>query len=128
MINTLTTDGTRSKKILAADDDPAILEVLTFMLEDEGYDVQTTVNGQTEQRVKDFLPDLILLDIWMAGTDGRMICKRLKSEKMTHHIPIIFISANKDIKKITIDSGAQDFLAKPFDMADLLTMVEKYVQ
>src|SRR5476651_955218 len=87
------------KKILAADDDPAILEVFTLILEDAGYEVQTTVNGQTEQIAREFLPNLILLDIWMAGMDGRNICKSLKRHKFTKNIPIIMISANKDTKK-----------------------------
>ena len=116
------------KKILAADDDPAILEVLTFMLEDAGYEVQTTVNGQTEQMVHEFLPNLILLDIWMAGSDGRIICKSLKHQKLTRHIPIIMISANKDTKKIAKEVGADDFMAKPFEMDDLLAKVAKYTQ
>src|SRR5579859_4475456 len=108
------------KKVLAADDDPAILEVLTFMLEDTGYSVKTTVNGQTEQMVHEFLPNLILLDIWMAGSDGRIICKSLKRQKLTRHIPIIIISANKDTKKLAKEAGADDFIAKPFEMNDLL--------
>jgi len=118
--------STNKKKILAADDDPAILEVLTFMLEDAGYDIRTTVNGHTEQMAREYLPDLILLDIWMAGTDGRKICKSLKSQKLTKNIPIIIISANNDTKSIAKEAGADDFLDKPFDMKDLLTKVAKY--
>jgi DNA-binding response OmpR family regulator len=114
------------KKILAADDDPAILEVLTFMLEDAGYDVKITVNGQTEQMAQEFLPDLILLDIWMAGSDGRKICKSLKGHKLTQRIPIIIISANKDTNKIAKEIGADDFLAKPFEMEELLHKVKTH--
>lgn len=116
------------KKILVADDDPAILEVLTFMLEDAGYDIKTTVSGQTEKMAQEFLPHLILLDIWMAGSDGRTICKSLKRQKLTRHIPIIMISANKDTKKIAKEAGADDFMAKPFEMDDLLTKVAKYTK
>lgn len=116
----------RKKKILAADDDPAILEILTFILEDDGYEVKTTVNGRTEQMAQEFLPNLILLDIWMAGLDGRFICKNLKQQKLTQHIPIIMISANKDTKKIAKEAGADDFMTKPFEMDDLLAMVKKY--
>ncbi len=115
------------KKILAADDDPAILEVLTFMLEDAGYDVKTTVNGQTEQMAQEFLPDLILLDIWMAGSDGRTICKSLKSHKLTQRIPIIIISANKDTTRIAKEIGADDFLSKPFEMEELLQKVKTHI-
>ena len=115
------------RKILAADDDPAILEVFTLILEDAGYEVQTTVNGQTEQMAREFLPNLILLDIWMAGMDGRNICKSLKRHKLTKHIPIIMVSANKDTQVLAKEAGADDFMAKPFDMDDLLAKVAQYV-
>jgi DNA-binding response OmpR family regulator len=115
------------RKVLAADDDPAILEVFTLILEDAGYEVKATVNGQTEQMAREFLPNLILLDIWMAGMDGRNICKSLKHHKLTKHIPIIMISANKDTKNIAREAGADDFMAKPFEMDELLTKVTKYV-
>lgn len=115
------------KKILIADDDPAILEVITIMLEDAGYDSKSTVDGQTEKIVEEYVPDVILLDIWMSGLDGRLICKNLKKQKSTMNIPIIMISANKDTERIAKESGADDFLAKPFEMDDLLTIVAKYV-
>ena len=119
--------STSKKKILAADDDPAILEVLTFMLEDAGYDVKTTVNGQTENMAQKYLPDLILLDIWMAGMDGRTICKSLKRHKLTKHIPIILVSANKDTERFAKESGADNFITKPFEMDALLGKVAKYI-
>lgn len=116
------------RRILVADDDTAILHVMTLMLEDAGYEVTSTVDGETVQKVLSELPDLILLDIWMSGIDGREICKQLKSQKKTKHIPIIMISANKDTKDIAKKAGANDFLAKPFEMNDLLALVEKYIQ
>jgi len=115
------------KTIMIADDDPGIVEVLTLMLEDAGYEVETTDDGQTVREVKEHLPDLILLDIWMAGFDGRDICKYLKSQKLTKHIPLIIISANKDTEGIAKEAGADDFIAKPFEMKELLAMVEKHV-
>ena len=114
------------RKILVADDDPAILEVISLILEDAGYEVKTTVDGQTVQLAQEYVPDLILLDLWMSGMDGRNICKNLKDDKSTKHIPIIMISANKDTEKIAKEAGANDFLAKPFDMKDLLYKVAVY--
>jgi CheY-like chemotaxis protein len=116
------------KKILVADDDPAILEVITLMLEDAGYEVTTSVNGETAEKVHGVLPDLILLDIWMSGMDGRDICKHLRANKKTMHIPIVMVSANRDAQAIALDAGANDFLAKPFEMNRLLAMVEKYAK
>jgi DNA-binding response OmpR family regulator len=89
-----------------------------MILEDAGYDVQTTNNGHTEKCVLAYLPDVILLDIWMSGIDGRNICRDLKSKKKTADIPIIMISANKDTEKIAREAGADGFINKPFEMDD----------
>lgn len=115
------------KTILVADDDFAILHSVRMLLEDEGYHVITTDGDKTAQEVKEHLPDLILLDIWMSGTDGRDICKHLKSQARTKHIPIIMISARQDTEKIAKESGADDFVAKPFDIFNLLKKIEQYV-
>jgi DNA-binding response OmpR family regulator len=115
------------KRILVADDNPAILDALKIMLEEEGYEVETTVDGATVLDMKKPLPDLLLLDIWMSGVDGRDVCKLLKSTTATKHIPIIMVSAAKDTEQIAKDSGADDFIAKPFQMDHLLATVAKYV-
>lgn len=114
------------KKILVADDDPSILEVISLILGDAGYDVETTVGADTERRIREYKPDVILLDIWMSGMDGRTICSDLKSNKQTKRIPVIMISANKDTERIARDAGADGFLAKPFEMKDLLHIVATY--
>ncbi|HVA10817.1 MAG TPA: response regulator [Candidatus Dormibacteraeota bacterium] len=115
------------KKILVADDNPAILDALKIMLEEEGYEVETTVDGATVQDIKEPLPDLLLLDIWMSGIDGRNVCKLLKSNSVTKHIPVIMISATKDIEQIAKASGADDCISKPFQMERLLAIVAQYV-
>lgn len=118
----------RKKKILVADDDPAICEGISMILEDAGYSVATTTNGRTIIEAKDNFPDIILLDIWMSGMDGRGICKQLKQQKETKHIPIIMISANKDTEKFAKEAGADDFISKPFQMDDLLEKVARYAK
>lgn len=116
------------KKILVADDDPAILDAISMILEDAGYYVETTANGETIKSMHVNLPDLLLLDIWMSGHDGREICKELKSQKRTRKIPIVMISASKDADEMAKKAGADDFIAKPFDIDELLERVEKYVK
>lgn len=111
---------------MIADDDPGILDALTIMLEDGGYEVETTTDSSTVRDMKEELPDLLLLDIWMSGWDGRETCKYLKSQELTKHIPIIVVSANRDVEQIAREAGADDFLAKPFQMDDLLVIVAKY--
>jgi DNA-binding response OmpR family regulator len=116
------------KKILIADDDTGILEAMQMLLEDAEYEVETTRDGQTVQDLKDNLPDVLLLDIWMSGMDGVAICQHLKSQDSTKHLPIILCSANKDTQRLAKGCGADDFLAKPFEMMDLLDKVKKQIR
>jgi len=117
-----------SKKILAIDDDPDILDAIKFTLEGEGYEVTVSEKGEYAGNLQDKnggIPDLIILDVLLSGKDGRTICKNLKSKDDTKHIPIIMISAHPDAEKSSIEVGADDFLAKPFDVSVLLERVEK---
>lgn len=115
------------KTILVADDDAAIVDAIALILEDAGYQVQTTLNGEEVTGLLNNYPNLILLDIWMSGQDGRTICRHLKLQPKTKHIPIIMISANKDTSQIAKESGADDFITKPFEMEELLSKVAKYI-
>lgn len=109
---------------MIADDDPGILDAVQLMLEFAGYEVSTTFNGATLLDMKDNFPDLILLDIWMSGTDGRDVCKALKSQELTKELPIIMISASTDLEKSAKEAGADDFLEKPFDMDELFSKID----
>lgn len=116
-----------SKNILVIDDDLAILEVLKIILEDSGYAVTSISSGSDIQRkVNEKKPDLILLDIWISGHDGRDIAHTLKNNKSSSNIPIIVMSAHNETKRIAHEAGVDDFLAKPFDMNDLIAIVKKY--
>lgn len=115
------------KNILVIDDDRSILEVVKIILEENGYEVSTISNASfIEKTLQNKLPDLILVDIWMAGYDGRDVTQQLKSQKETSHIPIIVISAHNETQKIAKDAGADGFLEKPFDIEDLLSVVQKH--
>ncbi len=114
-------------KILVADDDPAILDAIKMMLEFCDYDVDTIDDGAVIKILRQKKPKLLLLDIWMSGIDGRDICKKLKGLKETRDIPVILISASRDIERSSREAGANDFIAKPFEMNELLTKIEKYV-
>ena len=115
------------KKVMIADDDPGIVDSLSMMLEFEGYEVSSTLNGASLLHLNGSLPDLLLLDIWMSGIDGRDICKQLKQQPHTSKMPILMISASKDIELSALEAGANDFLAKPFEMEELLEKVAKHV-
>lgn len=110
---------------MIADDDPGIVDAVEMLLEFEGYSVTSTVDGATVLDMKDELPDLLLLDIWMSGEDGREICRQLKTMATLKDIPVIMISASRDIRESALAAGADDFLAKPFEMDDLLRRIER---
>jgi DNA-binding response OmpR family regulator len=114
----------RQHKILVVDDDPGIVDILSLMLRDEGYEVDIASEPASINQMHSNLPDLILLDIWMSGTNGSEICRNLKTKKSTKHIPIIMISANRDTEDIAKEAGADDFIVKPFEMSTLLEKVK----
>ncbi len=115
------------KKILVVDDDESIVEVVQLILEGEGYRVQTNMDGNLQPLLKAMQPDLILLDMLLSGVDGRDICKQLKSNPQTAHIPVIMLSAHSETDKAANVSGADDFLEKPFDVEALIAIVEKHL-
>lgn len=117
------------KKILVAEDDKAIIEVVKIILENEGYDVLMADQGEAiHQLIAHENPDIILLDIWLFGEDGGQIAKTIKSKSHTKDIPLILMSANNETEKITKEVGADDFLLKPFNIDDLLYIVRKYIR
>jgi two-component system alkaline phosphatase synthesis response regulator PhoP len=104
------------KKILIADDEPDILEILEFNLKAEGYEVATAKNGdQALDKAKTFQPDLIMLDIMMPGKNGIEVCNLLRMQPAFKKTLIIFLTAMSDesteIKGL--ESGADDYLTKP---------------
>ena len=118
------------KNILVVDDDPDILDALQFTLEDAGYAVVTSLKGDYAENLHDGnggLPDLIILDVLLSGKDGRLICRKLKSQDETRHIPIIMISAHPGARESVKEVGADDFLAKPFDVDALLARIAHHL-
>ena len=119
----------QGKKLLVVDDEPDILEFLQLILEEEGYEVSTTTKGQyLEQLHNGGLPDLILLDVFLSGKDGRAIVKHLKSQPETMHIPVIMFSAHPSAYKTALQAGADDFQAKPFAIGELLAKIAHFLE
>ncbi len=112
-------------KILVVDDDQSILDAMEITLKLQDYEVETTTKGEeTFSKIKSFKPDLIFMDVYLSGMDGREICKQIKQENKTKHIPVIIFSANKSMKEVFKDSGANDFIGKPFNMNELYDKVK----
>ncbi|MGL5086072.1 MAG: response regulator transcription factor [Clostridium sp.] len=110
------------ENILIIEDDEDISEILKFSLTKEGYIVKVNPNGlETEDEIKSFDPDLILLDIMLNDTDGFTVCRKISSYK----IPIIMITARVEImdKILGLEMGADDYITKPFDIREVVTRV-----
>lgn len=115
------------KKIVLVDDDLDILEAIQAMLEDEGYTVVTTDRGEDVEKISlQEHPDLIILDMLLSGRDGREIARQLKSQESTKHIPILMLSAHPKAARESQAFEVNGFLAKPFEMDDLLAKVAQY--
>jgi DNA-binding response OmpR family regulator len=115
------------KKILIVDDDTDILFVLKLMLEMKGYNVELSSDADKILSPGAEKPDLMLLDIWMGNYDGREICQQIKADPSTNSVPVILLSAGRDIEQSAKEAGADDFLAKPFEQKHLLEKIAKYV-
>ncbi len=115
-----------SKKILIADDEPDILEIIRYNLEAEGYQVASAKNGnEAIEKAKQFEPDLIILDIMMPGKTGIEVCKLLRQQPAFKTTLIIFLTALSDetteIKGL--ETGADDYLTKPISPKVLISKV-----
>lgn len=119
----------KSKKVLVVDDDPDILEFLQELLELEGYAVVVTDNAEYLENLHDGnLPNLILLDVLISGADGREIVKDLKHREETMHIPVVMFSAHPSAERTVRAAGADDFVAKPFEMDELLEKIAMHIR
>lgn len=115
------------QRILAVDDDRDILDILQLILEDKGYEVETLADGRhLFDKIKQYHPDLIILDIMLGNLDGRKLCQDVKASPETHDIPVILLSASHTIYGNFHKNGSpDDFIAKPFDIDALLNSVER---
>ena len=116
----------RKKKVMIIDNDPGILDSVKLLLEVCNYDVEATDDLSIVTDSRHELPDILLLDIWMSGVNGKDVCKQLKSRDLTRQLPIIMFSANREIAKIAQEAGADDYIAKPFELNDMLEKIERY--
>jgi DNA-binding response OmpR family regulator len=116
------------KKLLVVDDEPDILAFLRDLLELEGYATVVTDKAEYVEKLHNAsLPDLILLDVLLSGKDGRDIVKKLKSQEQTKHIPVIMFSAHPNAEETAWAAGTDDFIAKPFEIDDLLAKISAHI-
>lgn len=116
-----------TKKILFADDDPEIREVVRILLESEGYEVQEAVNGEEAVSMASDELDLIILDVMMPVKSGVSACAEIR-KSLT--VPILFLTARTQDsdKTVGFGAGADDYLAKPFSYAELAARVKAMIR
>ncbi|WP_404986092.1 response regulator transcription factor [Chryseobacterium sp. M5] len=116
---------TNTKKIMVCDDDQGILDVIQMLLETENFTVFTEIHSPNLiNNIKSNSPDLLLLDLWMPFMAGDEILKTIRASKEIKDLPVIVLSASVDGSDIAEDAGANAFIAKPFDMNDLIFKVK----
>lgn len=112
--------------ILIVDDEPALREVLAYNMQSAGYEVVQAASGEEALvLVQEVAPDLIVLDWMMPNLSGIELCRQLKARPQTRAIPIIMLSARSDERdKVRgLETGADDYVAKPYSMAELMARI-----
>lgn len=113
------------KSVLIFDDDVDILSILTYLLEEKGWKVTTkTTCANLISDIIEARPDIIMMDNWIPESGGKIATQQIKSHSEFKSIPVIYFSANNDIEKLAQEAGADTFLAKPFDLDHLESLLE----
>jgi DNA-binding response OmpR family regulator len=119
------------KRILVVDDEVDLVETVRFSFKLEGYDVLVAYNGEEAlNQARKENPDLILLDLMLPKLDGYKVCRLLKFDERYKHIPILMLTAKIQEKdKVTgMETGANEYITKPFDMDELMKKVKNYLR
>jgi DNA-binding response OmpR family regulator len=114
------------KRIIVVEDEENVRETLDILLTNAGFSVRSlATGGQIFDTIDEFHPDVILLDVMLDDLDGRDICKSIKENPPTTHIPVIMLSGVPDVYNAINDVGANDVVSKPFDETTLLNRIER---
>lgn len=114
------------KQIFVVEDEKDLVELLTYNLEKDGYRVLSEMDGEAAlKKIPEKMPDLVLLDLMLPKADGLTVCKTLKSNPKTSHIPVVMLTAKgeESDKIVGLELGADDYVTKPFSVKELLARV-----
>jgi two-component system phosphate regulon response regulator PhoB len=112
--------------LLLVEDDPALSELLEYRFSNEGYRVRATADGdEALVLAAEEVPDLVILDWMIEGTSGIEVCRRLRRDKATAHVPIIMLTAREaeDDRIRGLETGADDYVTKPFSSRELVARI-----
>lgn len=116
------------KLIQIIEDDEDIRDVIEFILQESEYEVNVASNAKEFKiNLLNTLPDLILMDVRLPDGNGLELCRKLKQSIETRHIPVIIISAHATAEESSKQAMADDFVAKPFDLDDLVILIEHHL-
>lgn len=119
----------RKTRIHILEDDQEIRNVIEILLQEEGFELQLSSSfSDLKKNIKNAMPDLFLLDVMLPDGNGAEICKDLKTDIFTKHIPIIVMSAQSNSEQKAIDAFADDFVSKPFDIDDILERINAQIK
>lgn len=105
------------RKVLIVEDEPVIGEMMSILLEVSGYKVISLADTQSaKKRLRENEVGLVLLDLALKGENGQTMCSYIKNDAHLKHLPVILVSANSDLEIISKSCGADDHIAKPFDV------------
>ena len=121
--------GEQAGRVLIVEDEQSIAEILGDLLAEEGYEAAVSVNGAALKEAHDAPPDLILMDVMMPGMDGTEVCRRLKADPRTRHVPVVFLTAMPaDILAARLGDCAYDgLIRKPFGLVEVLDAVHRHL-
>ena len=122
----MSTPTTQKKRVLVIDDNTGILFVMQKALDLKEYEVHISETFVGADGVEKVAPDLIYLDISLVGKDGREVAQELKNDERTKNIPIVILTAYPNADELAKEARADDYLSKPFELADLWEMTAKH--
>lgn len=117
------------KKILLIDDEPDLVKIIAFRLKKAGYEVLTAGDGMEGLHLaRSLSPDVILVDLNLPGLTGGDVCRELKKDEKHKRIPVIVLSATSDgLVRLAREAGAEDCLAKPFEIGEILSKIDRFL-
>jgi len=119
-----------AKKILVVDDEVELAKAMTIRLTTAGYEVSVAHDGEEAlKKARLEKPDLIILDLMLPKIDGYKVCRLLKFDQKYREIPIIMVTARveEEDKRLGMETGADEYITKPFDWSDLLEKITKFI-